>query len=452
MMVQAQEDMGEGSANLTDPHHTPTIIQPSTSQPQKSKQHRKPRRKVTEVPQPSNLTKHVTDEAVNKEMNDSLERAITTATSLDAEKDRGNIFKTQSKVTPNEPGSKGTSLGGGPRCQETIRDTVAQTRRVKKLERRKRSRTYGLKRLYKVRLLARVESYEEERLEVVDDITLAKALNDTKNAKRKADKVVIQEPEKGTTTTTPITITAASSRPKAKRLVIHEQQQAPTQQFLHNNHHSVDIVEEAKEVVDDITLAKALNDTKNAKRKADKVVIQEPEKASTYTTVSSQQPSQVQDKGKGKIGSSKRAREELEQENAKKQKMEDDKESAKLKKCLEIILQFLKKRRKFFAAERAEEKRKRPLTRAQQRSIMCTYLKNIEGWKLKSSKNKSFDNIQEISKSAREELEQENAKKQKMEDDKESAELKQCLEIILGDEDDVNVDATSLSSNSPTIC
>ncbi|GJT15219.1 hypothetical protein Tco_0873925 [Tanacetum coccineum] len=35
MMVQAQEEMGEGSANPTDPHHTPTIIQPSTSQPQK---------------------------------------------------------------------------------------------------------------------------------------------------------------------------------------------------------------------------------------------------------------------------------------------------------------------------------------------------------------------------------------------------------------------------------
>ncbi|GJX84102.1 hypothetical protein Tco_0333583 [Tanacetum coccineum] len=32
MMVQAQEEMGEGSAMPTDPHHKP-IIQPSTSQP-----------------------------------------------------------------------------------------------------------------------------------------------------------------------------------------------------------------------------------------------------------------------------------------------------------------------------------------------------------------------------------------------------------------------------------
>ncbi|GJT54051.1 hypothetical protein Tco_0989105 [Tanacetum coccineum] len=31
MIVQAQEEIGEGSANLTDPHHTPTIIQPCRS-------------------------------------------------------------------------------------------------------------------------------------------------------------------------------------------------------------------------------------------------------------------------------------------------------------------------------------------------------------------------------------------------------------------------------------
>nr|GEW80556.1 ribonuclease H-like domain-containing protein [Tanacetum cinerariifolium] len=111
MMVQAQEEMGEGLTNPIDPHHTPTIIQPSISQPQKTKQHRKSRRKVTEVPQPSDPTKHVVDEAVNEEMDDNLEIAATTATNLDVKQDRGNFFKNQSKVTPNEPGSQGTSSG-----------------------------------------------------------------------------------------------------------------------------------------------------------------------------------------------------------------------------------------------------------------------------------------------------------------------------------------------------
>ncbi|GKD13082.1 hypothetical protein Tco_1197489, partial [Tanacetum coccineum] len=85
MMVQAQQEQGEGSAMTTDPHHTPIFIQPSTSQPQKKQRSRRPKRKDTEVPQPSGPITNVVDEAVYKEMDDNLERAATTATSLDAE-------------------------------------------------------------------------------------------------------------------------------------------------------------------------------------------------------------------------------------------------------------------------------------------------------------------------------------------------------------------------------
>ncbi|GJY93708.1 hypothetical protein Tco_0509490 [Tanacetum coccineum] len=155
---------------------------------------------------------------------------------------------------------------------------------VKKLKRRNKSRTHGLKRLYKVGLSRRVESSDEEGLgeedaskqvriddidankeiylvnvhkdedmfgvndlkgdEVVvetevaskdvnlsvDEVTLAQALAALKSAKPKADKVMIQELEQGqiTTTTTATIVTAASTRPKAKGLVIHEEEQATT--------------------------------------------------------------------------------------------------------------------------------------------------------------------------------------------------------------------------------
>ncbi|GKB53054.1 hypothetical protein Tco_0903807 [Tanacetum coccineum] len=117
---------------------------------------------------------------------------------------------------------------------------------------------------------------------------------------------------------------------------------------------------------------------------------------------------------------------------------------------------------------------------------MCTYLKNMEGWKPKNLKNKSFANIQELFdkamqrvntfvdyrielveesskkavaeiahesslKRAREELEQESLKKQRLEEDKEFEELKKCLEIIPDNGDDVTIDATPLSTKSPTI-
>ncbi|GJW56067.1 hypothetical protein Tco_0102798 [Tanacetum coccineum] len=61
-----------------------------------------------------------------------------------------------------------------------------------------------------------------------------------------------------------------------------------------------------------------------------------------------------------------------------------------------LFVQLLKKRIKHFATKRAEEKRNRPPIKAQQRSFMCTYLKNMEGWKPKDLKNKSFANIQDL--------------------------------------------------------
>ncbi|GKG00882.1 hypothetical protein Tco_0305587, partial [Tanacetum coccineum] len=72
------------------------------------------------VPQPSDPSENVADEAVYKELGGSLVRAATTASSLEAEQDSGNITKTRYKATPNESSSLGTTSGGGPRCQETI--------------------------------------------------------------------------------------------------------------------------------------------------------------------------------------------------------------------------------------------------------------------------------------------------------------------------------------------
>ncbi|GKF35782.1 hypothetical protein Tco_0112540, partial [Tanacetum coccineum] len=45
--------------------------------------------------------KKVGDEAIYKELGDRMERAATTASSLEAEQDNGNINKTQSMATLN---------------------------------------------------------------------------------------------------------------------------------------------------------------------------------------------------------------------------------------------------------------------------------------------------------------------------------------------------------------
>ncbi|GJW45011.1 hypothetical protein Tco_0073810 [Tanacetum coccineum] len=164
MVVQDQAEMGKGLTNSTDPYYTPTFIQPSTYQPQKKQKPRKPKRKDTQIPQYNGLTEHVADEAVYKELDDSLVRAATTASSLEAEQDSGNIIKIQSKETPNESSSLETASGEVTHFKVTpqANEIASLKRRVKRLERKKRSRTHGLKKLYKVSLSARVESSRDE--------------------------------------------------------------------------------------------------------------------------------------------------------------------------------------------------------------------------------------------------------------------------------------------------
>ncbi|GKD47120.1 hypothetical protein Tco_1271765, partial [Tanacetum coccineum] len=91
----------------------PPFIQPST-QPQKT-QPRKPKRKDTQVPQPSDPIENVADEAIYKELGESLVRAATTASSLEAEQDSDvqTRFETTSKQFNDPPLSKLNTFGSG---------------------------------------------------------------------------------------------------------------------------------------------------------------------------------------------------------------------------------------------------------------------------------------------------------------------------------------------------
>ncbi|GKD06890.1 hypothetical protein Tco_1186575, partial [Tanacetum coccineum] len=205
MMVQNQSLIGEGSAIPTDPHHTPNFIQ-SSPQPQKTQKPRKPKRKDTQVLQPSDPTNNVADEAVHKELGDSLVRAATTASSLEAKQDSGAkkpweilLLKLGLRVYLNIPmihcsQEKVLDLEKTKTSQDN--KIASLKRRVKKLEKRKRLRTHGLKRLYKVGLTARVKSSGDEenlgedaskkgrRINVIDaddDIILVNVQDDADN-------------------------------------------------------------------------------------------------------------------------------------------------------------------------------------------------------------------------------------------------------------------------------
>ncbi|GJT60670.1 hypothetical protein Tco_1004203 [Tanacetum coccineum] len=396
MVVQNQSELGEGSAMPTDPHHTPTIIESST-QPQKTQKPRKPKKKDTQVPQPSGPTGHVVDEAVHKELDDSLVRVTTTASSLEAEQDSG----------------------GGPRRQETIGDTIAQTRfknvskhsndlllirgntlqsgedslklnelmelctnlqtrvldlektkttqaeeivRVKKLEKKKRSRTHGLKRLYKVGLTDRVESSRDKeslgvdaskqgRINAIDagkDITLVNDQDD-------ADMFDVN------------TLTGDE--------VLAEQEVATKDVNL---------------TVDEVTLAQALAALKSVKPKVKANVVEEPSVPVSATS--------TKDKGKGFMVESKKLLKKKDQisfdeqeairlqaefDEEKRLAREKDEANFITKQKATLFKELLEQRRKHFAAKRAEEKRNKPPTKTQQKKTMITYLKNMEAAKIK---------------------------------------------------------------------
>nr|GEW00453.1 hypothetical protein [Tanacetum cinerariifolium] len=117
MMVQAPKEVGKIP---TDTQDTPILIQPSSSQPKKKQKSRRKQRKETEVPHIEPQTK----ESIPTPSNDPLPS------------DKAKI--------------------------DQAKEIAALKKRVKKLKRKKKSRTSSLKRLYNISLSARIISSDVE--------------------------------------------------------------------------------------------------------------------------------------------------------------------------------------------------------------------------------------------------------------------------------------------------
>nr|GEW21354.1 ribonuclease H-like domain, reverse transcriptase, RNA-dependent DNA polymerase [Tanacetum cinerariifolium] len=323
----------------------------------------KPKRKVTEVLQPSGPIS-VADDVVNEEMDDNLERAATTATSLDAE-------VLDLKTTKTTQAMEIESL----------------KRRVKKLERRKRSRTHGLKRLYKVVLSARVESSKDEGLGEEDASKQGRIVDIDANE----DIILVST---------------------------HDEQMFDVDQDL-----GVTIAVTTPIIsIDEVTLAQAIVELKHKKpkAKAKRIVFYELEESTIIIAVTIPKP-KSHDKGKAKMIKepvklkkkdqiqldeevSLKLQAELQAEFEKEQRLAGERTQQDLKANIALIelwddvqakndldyqlaksllvkerqelndeekaklfMQLLKKRRKFLAAKRAKEMRNKPPTQAQQR-------------------------------------------------------------------------------------
>ncbi|GJS49308.1 hypothetical protein Tco_0599429 [Tanacetum coccineum] len=208
MMVQAQEEMGEGSANPTDPHHTPLITQPSTSQPQKKQKPRKPKRKDTEIPQSSGPTEPIYQMKLPIRkmylhipmIHCSVEDASKQGRKIDdIDKDAEVTLVDETQGRYNDAQMFDTNVFNG---EEVF--VVDQSEKV-------------------VEEVVSTAEVSAATTITTEEITLAQALAELRSAK---PKVVVQEPVQSTTTIAPSTI------PKAKSITFRDPGESTTRTTL----------------------------------------------------------------------------------------------------------------------------------------------------------------------------------------------------------------------------
>ncbi|GKA82804.1 hypothetical protein Tco_0789552, partial [Tanacetum coccineum] len=363
----------------------------------------RPKEKDTQAPQssvPSDPT-NVADEAINEEPSLQLKELMEFCTKL-----KQRVVDLENTKTAQ------------------AQEITSLKLRVKKLEKKGGSRTHKLKRLYRVGRFARVVSSEEASLgdqedaskhgrkihdiDADEDITLENVhdaemfdVNDLDS-----DEVVIKR--------------EVTDKAGEKRNIVEEAVVVTDVVTI--------LVSDATITNVELTLAQTLAELKSARHKTKGVVMKEPSESTP--TISLQLPSQVKgqgskDKGKAKMIEPEKPLKKKDQINF------DEKEALRLQAKFDeedrlakekaqqvelaniawddiqakidadyqlaerlqpqeqqeltieekstLFVQLLEKRKKHFAVKRAEENRNRTPTRAQQRSIMCTYLKNMAG-------------------------------------------------------------------------
>nr|GEU41335.1 uncharacterized mitochondrial protein AtMg00810-like [Tanacetum cinerariifolium] len=383
----------------TESHHTPTVTQPSTaSQTQQKQKSKKFKKRITKVPQLSESTHDVADEHVT--------------------------------TTSKDPLSANQAL-----------ENTSLKRRVKKLKKRASKKSHKLKRLYKIGSSTRVEfskdislsdqvdaSKQERMIEDLDADEGVGLVNETQGRNDQDmfdtsifdDEEVVAEKEVSTikvvTTAGVEVVTTAgveSSKPKAKGIVIQDPSKTPTPKPIDSSQQPSKAKDKGK--------AKIIKPEKPLKRK-DQIMIDEEDNTQAMIDVDYKLAARLQEEESGELNIEENSR---------------------------LFVELMDKRKKHFARLKAKKIKSKPPTKAQKRNHMCTYLKNM----LVKGSEKAVEGSEKAkegsSKRVTDKLEQKDAKRQRIEDENESAELNRCLEIIL--DDDVTIEATPLSSKSPTI-
>nr|GEU54076.1 uncharacterized mitochondrial protein AtMg00810-like [Tanacetum cinerariifolium] len=295
-----------------------------------------------------------------------------------------------------------TTTSNDPLLSETTKANQALKirslkRRVKRLEKKVSKKSHKLKRLYKIGSSTRVESSEDVGLGDQEDASKQGRMIDELDAD---EGVALVDETQG-----------RNDQDMFNTSILDDEEVVAKEVVAKKEVSTVDLVPIAGEVVttagvkfstaditsqismDEITLAKALIDIKTSKPKAKGIDNTQAMIDADYELAARLQ--------------------------------EEEGEELTIKEKSRLFVELMDKRKKYFARLRAKNIRK----------LVKGSEKAAEGSFKRAGSN----------------LEEEDAKKQMIEEENEYAELKRCLEIIPDDNNDVTIEATPLSSKSTTI-
>ncbi|GKB14762.1 hypothetical protein Tco_0848685 [Tanacetum coccineum] len=449
MLIQSQAVESEGSRQPTKSQHTPTTALPSHAS----------------VP-----TTLVADETVHGERGDSVERAATTATSLDAEQGSGvnTHGSDKERIKLKELMDMCTKLSDKVLDLENVKNAQALEiqklkKIVKKLESKKKSRNPQLKRrLFKARIESSTEkslgnpkdASKQRRNEIDQDEGISWFQYNSETQGRYGHDIGVNTASTSITTAS-INITTAEPVTTASAPITTTGVSVSTAEPSTHPITTTFIEDE------DLTIAQTLMKMRSEKSKekskekgvsretatrlARGVIVKEASETATRPTVP---PPQIDPKDKGKgimqepekpvkvkgkdqieydADVAQRLQAELDEEARLEREREEEASKAaniaewddvqammdadyelaaklqaeeqgeiSIEERSKLFVELMNERKKHFARLRAEEQRRKPLTKAQKRNQMSNYLKNMAGYTLQQLRGYSFDEIKTL--------------------------------------------------------
>ncbi|GJT91928.1 putative ribonuclease H-like domain-containing protein [Tanacetum coccineum] len=309
----------------------------------------KSKKKNTEVPQPSGSIDNVPDENVPTTSNDPLLSG----------KDR--LKRTEFMDLCTNLQKKVLDLEKAKTAQES--EIASLKKKVKKLERRNKSRTPGLKRLRKGRKIADIDVDAEVTLidetqgrnddnlmfdsGVLDEheVKVEKTLIEIKATKPKVRGVMIQDPSEFTTTTTTTTASKHSQDKGKAKTIDSEKPLKKKDQIMYDQEVALNLQAQLQAELEE----------------EERLTRQKEEEANIALNESWDNTQAMMD---------------ADYQMAQQLQIEE-KEQLSIEENLKLFVQLLEARKKHFAEIRAIEKRNKPPTQAQERKLYCTDIAKI---------------------------------------------------------------------------